>query len=95
MRLIAAVRSKIALRRFRLSIRTTPDGKLAVVALLTLPIFASGLVRSAYRLPQQASLDGATGALVLATVFTVVGVALGSASSAVRSVWRWSAATRR
>lgn len=85
-RLIAVVQSKISSRRFRLSVRETPEGKLAVVALLTLPIFTSSLVRSAYRLPHEASVDEATGVLVLATIFTALGVALGSASIAVRSL---------
>jgi hypothetical protein len=76
----------MALRAFRLSVRTTPEGKMAIVAIATLPFFGSGLVRSAYRLPTEASLDGAMGVLVLAIVFTVVGVALGSASLAVRSL---------
>lgn len=85
-RLIAVVQSKISSRRFRLSVRETPEGKLAVVALLTLPIFTSSLVRSAYRLPHEASVDEATGVLVLATIFTALGVALGSASIAIRSL---------
>lgn len=85
-RLISSVRSKVALRRFWYSVRTTAEGKMAVMVALALPYYASILIRGGYRLPREAGPDGAAGALILAIIFTVIGVALGSASTAVRSL---------
>lgn len=85
-RAIARTRARLALRRFGFSIRTTAEGKFAVLVAATLPLMARDLVRSSQRVALESSREGAAGILTMALFATVGAVALGSASTAVRSL---------
>jgi hypothetical protein len=76
----------MGLRGYWHDVRSTPEGKMAVLMALALPFLGKGMIQSAFRFPQEASVDGAVGVVVISVLLAVVGVACGSVALGVQTL---------